>query len=239
MSGQGSYVDDIKIPGMLHAAFLRSPHAHARIRSVDVAAALRMPGVEAVLTGDDILGIVPDLPTRSMSGEWEVDEFKAPEHPALAVGKVSYVGQTVAVVVAQDPGQARDALELIQVDYEPLPVVLDPWEAASSDSIPIHDELGTNVALRIHHARQGEDLDGAGANGDEGTSRPLPTRRRFPYHMGLDPRGTSSAKADFPPAGFPRSKDPCDCSRRGRWVRREGRRVSRRLGGVLSGAKVG
>ncbi len=183
MSGQGSYVDDIKIPGMLHAAFLRSPHAHARIRSVDVAAALRMPGVEAVLTGDDILGIVPDLPTRSMSGEWEVDEFKAPEHPALAVGKVSYVGQTVAVVVAQDPGQARDALELIQVDYEPLPVVLDPWEAASSDSIPIHDELGTNVALRIHHDRQGEDLDKAFAQADRIVEQRYDVQRLAPVPM--------------------------------------------------------
>jgi|TARA_B100000446_G_scaffold106916_1_gene99981 carbon-monoxide dehydrogenase large subunit len=168
---------------MLHAAFLRSPHAHARIRSVDVAAALRMPGVEAVLTGDDILGIVPDLPTRSMSGEWEVDEFKAPEHPALAVGKVSYVGQTVAVVVAQDPGQARDALELIQVDYEPLPVVLDPWEAASSDSIPIHDELGTNVALRIHHDRQGEDLDKAFAQADRIVEQRYDVQRLAPVPM--------------------------------------------------------
>ena len=183
VSGQGSYVDDIKIPGMLHAAFLRSPHAHARIRSVDVAAALRRPGVEAVLTGDDILGIVPDLPTRSMSGEWEVDEFKAPEHPALAVGKVSYVGQTVAVVVAQDPGQARDALELIQVDYEPLPVVLDPWEAASSDSIPIHDELGTNVALRIHHDRQGEDLDKAFAQADRIVEQRYDVQRLAPVPM--------------------------------------------------------
>ena len=183
VSGQGSYVDDIKILGMLHAAFLRSPHAHARIRSVDVAAALRMPGVEAVLTGDDILGIVPDLPTRSMSGEWEVDEFKAPEHPALAVGKVSYVGQTVAVVVAQDPGQARDALELIQVDYEPLPVVLDPWEAASSDSIPIHDELGTNVALRIHHDRQGEDLDKAFAQADRIVEQRYDVQRLAPVPM--------------------------------------------------------
>jgi len=183
VSGQGSYVDDIKIPGMLHAAFLRSPHAHARIRSVDVAAAQEMPGVEVVLTGEDISGIVPDLPTRSMSGEWEVDEFNAPEHPALAVGKVSYVGQTVAVVVAQDPGQARDALEMIQVDYEPLPVVLDPWEAASPDSIPIHEELGTNVALRIHHDRQGEELDKAFSQADLIVEQRYDVQRLAPVPM--------------------------------------------------------
>ena len=176
-------MDDIKIPGMLHAAFLRSPHAHARIRSVDVAAAQEMPGVEVVLTGEDILGIVPDLPTRSMSGEWEVDEFNAPEHPALAVGKVSYVGQTVAVVVAQDPGQARDALEMIQVDYEPLPVVLDPWEAASPDSIPIHEELGTNVALRIHHDRQGEELDKAFSQADLIVEQRYDVQRLAPVPM--------------------------------------------------------
>ena len=183
VSGQGSYVDDIKIPGMLHAAFLRSPHAHARIRSVDVTAAQEMPGVEVVLTGKDISGIVPDLPTRSMSGEWEVDEFNAPEHPALAVGKVSYVGQTVAVLVAQDPGRARDALELIQVDYEPLPVVLDPWEAASPDSIPIHEELGTNVALRIHHDRQGEDLDKAFSQADRIVEQRYDVQRLAPVPM--------------------------------------------------------
>ena len=183
VSGQGSYVDDIKIPGMLHAAFLRSPHAHARIRSVDATAAQEMPGVEVVLTGEDISGIVPDLPTRSMSGEWEVDEFNAPEHPALAVGKVSYVGQTVAVLVAQDPGRARDALELIQVDYEPLPVVLDPWEAASPDSIPIHEELGTNVALRIHHDRQGEDLDKAFSQADRIVEQRYDVQRLAPVPM--------------------------------------------------------
>jgi len=183
VSGQGFYVDDIKIQGMLHAVFLRSTHAHARIRSIDVAAAREMPGVEAVLTGDDILGIVPDLPTRSMSGEWEVDEFNAPEHPALAVGKVSYVGQTVAVVVAQDPSQARDALELIQVDYQPLPVVLDPLDAASPESTPIHEELGTNVALRIHHDRQGEKLDEAFALADRVVEQRFDVQRLAPVPM--------------------------------------------------------
>jgi carbon-monoxide dehydrogenase large subunit len=183
VSGQGFYVDDIKIQGMLHAVFLRSTHAHARIRSIDVTAAREMPGVEAVLTGDDILGIVPDLPTRSMSGEWEVDEFNAPEHPTLAVGKVSYVGQTVAVVVAQDPGQARDALELIQVDYQPLPVVLDPLDAASPESTPIHEELGTNVALRIHHDRQGEKLDEAFALADRVVEQRFDVQRLAPVPM--------------------------------------------------------
>ena len=183
VSGQGFYVDDIKIQGMLHAVFLRSTHAHARIRSIDVAAAREMPGVEAVLTGDDILGIVPDLPTRSMSGEWEVDEFNAPEHPALAVGKVSYVGQTVAVVVARDPSQARDALELIQVDYQPLPVVLDPLDAASPESTPIHEELGTNVALRIHHDRQGEKLDEAFALADRVVEQRFDVQRLAPVPM--------------------------------------------------------
>ncbi|MCI0893556.1 MAG: xanthine dehydrogenase family protein molybdopterin-binding subunit, partial [Chloroflexi bacterium] len=127
VAGQGSYVDDITVPGMLHAAFLRSPYAHARIRSVDASVAREMPGVVAVLTGDDIVDALPDLPSRAMTGEWSVDEFNGPEHPALAIGKVCYVGQPVAIVVAQEPSQARDALETIQTDYEPLTAIMDPW----------------------------------------------------------------------------------------------------------------
>ena len=87
-----------------------------------------------MITSEDIAGILSDLSTRAMSGEWEVDEFNAPEHPVLAKDKVNYVGQTVAVVVAESPQQARDALELIEVDYNPLPAIVDPREAAAKGS---------------------------------------------------------------------------------------------------------
>ena len=79
ITGQGSFVDDIKLPGMLHACVLRSPHAHARIRSIDVSEARNLPGVASVLTGDDVRGIIKEIPTRAMSGEWQVDELNAPE----------------------------------------------------------------------------------------------------------------------------------------------------------------
>ena len=101
LMGESSYVDDINLPDMLHAAIVRSPHAHARIRSIDASAARGIEGVVAVLTGEDIEGELRNIPSRAMEGEWAVDEFNAPEQPALAQGKVFYVGQVVAVVVAE------------------------------------------------------------------------------------------------------------------------------------------
>ena len=85
MTGKGLFVDDVKLPGMLYASFHRSPHAHARIRSTDVSAARQAPGVVAVLTGDDIEGVLGDIPTRVLE-EWEMDELNAPELPVLAKG---------------------------------------------------------------------------------------------------------------------------------------------------------
>jgi aerobic carbon-monoxide dehydrogenase large subunit len=149
VTGRGSFVDDIKLPDMLHAAVLRSPYAHARIRAVDVAAARALPGVVAVLTGADIAGVLPDIPTRAMTGERAMDELRPPEHPLLAKDKVCYVGQAVAVVVAHDPYVAGDAMECIAVDYEPLPPALDPDEAAQDHAPIIHETIGTNVVMRI------------------------------------------------------------------------------------------
>ncbi len=166
LTGNGSFIDDIRLPDMLHAHVVRSLYAHARLRAVDVAAALRLPGVVAILTADDIADVLRDLPTRAMEGEWQVEAMHAPEQPVLARGKACYVGQPVAVVVARDRYVARDAVDLIQVDYEPLRPILDPLEAAREDSSPIHEHLGTNIALRIRHDRQGHDLDAAFAQAD-------------------------------------------------------------------------
>lgn len=164
VTGHGSFVGDISHPDMLHATVLRSLHAHARLRAVDVSAARNLPGVVAVLTGADIAGVLSGIPTRAMVGERAVDELQAPEHPLLATDKVCYVGQSVAVVVAQDPYVARDGVERISVDYEPLAPVVDPDEAMRQDAPIIHEALGTNVALRM---RQGAgDLDGALARAD-------------------------------------------------------------------------
>ena len=147
LRGQGSFVDDIKLPGMLHAAVLRSVDAHARIVSLDVSGARSMPGVVAVLTAEDIAGVVKDIPPPDREG---VKHIAALDHPVLAREKVCYVGQPVAVVVAHDRYIARDALDLIRLDCQPLPPILDPFEAANEKSMPIHETLGTNVTMRFH-----------------------------------------------------------------------------------------
>ena len=160
VTGKGSFVDDIKLPGMLHAAFLRSPLAHARIRSIDVSKARSLPGLLVVVAGDEIAREIGGIPPRTQQ-EWVMDELEAPELPILAKDKVFYVGEPVAVVVATERYLARDAVDLIKVDYEPLRPLLDPVEAVTDGSTPIHEGLSTNVTMRKFHDRQGSDLDSA------------------------------------------------------------------------------
>src|SRR5919202_6645845 len=116
ITGRGSYVDDLQIPGLLYLALARSPHAHARIRSVDAEAARGMPGVFAVYTGADLQGKVGDLPCG-----WVLPDIKMPPHHPVAVDKARYVGDAVAVVLAETRDAARDAAEAISVEYEVLP----------------------------------------------------------------------------------------------------------------------
>src|SRR5215469_10069733 len=118
LTGRGRFIDDLGIrPGTLHAAILRSPHAHAKIRTIDAAAARRAPGVAAVIIGAEVTAISASL----------VVGVKAPiECWPIAVGRVRYVGEPVAVVLAADRYLAEDALELIEVRYRPLPAVMDP-----------------------------------------------------------------------------------------------------------------
>ena len=164
LTGNGAFVGDLRLPDMLHATILRSQHAHARLRSIDVSAASAVPGVVTVLTGADIAGVLPGIPTRAMTGERAVEALQAPEYPLLAHDKVCYVGQPIAVVVARDPYVARDAVELITVDYEPLPPVLDPDAAARDDAPVIHAAMGTNVAMRLR--QHVGDVEGALAQAD-------------------------------------------------------------------------
>ena len=129
---------------MLHAAALRSTEPHARIRSVDTAAALASPGVSAVYTGADLYGVVPDIGAIRREG---MGETLVPEHPVLARDRVCYVGQPVAIVVASTRAAAYDARDRIAVDYEPLPPLLDP-RISASDACPLHPDIGTNVVMR-------------------------------------------------------------------------------------------
>ncbi len=139
LSGAATYIDDLHLPGMRHAAILRSPHAHARIIAIDTSAARAIAGVRGVFTGDDLddLGPVPcAIPLE-----------RKPRHPVLARGRVRFVGEPVAVVVADTSAGARDALDLIHAEYEPLAAVLDPEKSVAPDAPIVHEELGGNVAL--------------------------------------------------------------------------------------------
>ena len=141
--GLAHYVDDVRLPDTLHVAILRSPHAHARIRSIRVEEASKAPGVVSVVTGIAIRDSIGPVPVVAQN-----PTLRVPLHTVLAVDKVCYVGDGVAAVVAQDSYAAQDALDLIQVDYEPLPVVSDPEKALAPDSPVIHSEWPDNVAFR-------------------------------------------------------------------------------------------
>lgn len=176
LQGQGRYTDDINLPGQVYSYMLRSPHAHARIRAIEAEAARRSPGVLAVLAGEDVanagLGDLPcfiakAVPLKRPDGQ----PIFVPPHPALARDKVAFVGDCVAFVVAETLGQARDAAELIEIDYEPLPTNVDTraalaegaqaiWEACP-DNICYRAELGDRVAVdrafaEAHHVTRME-----------------------------------------------------------------------------------
>jgi len=141
IQGLAHYVDDLAQPGQLYAAFLRSPYAHARLRKIDRSAAERAPGVVAVVVGEDVRGILGMVPTASA-----LPELKVPPHPPLAIEEVNHVGEPVAVVVAEDRYRARDAVDLIEVDYEPLPAVTDPEKALEKNSPRVHAQFKDNQA---------------------------------------------------------------------------------------------
>src|SRR5215217_4284354 len=156
VTGRGHYVDDLTRPGQAYATFLRSPHAHANIRSIDTAAAKANPGVLAVLTGEDLAadkvgGLICGWMIHSKDGT----PMKAGPHPALAQGKVRYVGDHVAVVVAETLAQAKDAAEAIVVDYEALPAVVDAAEASKAP-VQVHDVSPDNTVFNWHLGNKDE-----------------------------------------------------------------------------------
>ena len=156
ITGQATYTDDISLPGTVHAAILRSPHAHARIRSVDTSGAQSAAGVLAVYTGADTDGVLNPIPCAWIVPDADVKQVP---HPAIAKDVVRYVGDAVAVVVAESRYQAEDALELINVDYEPLPAVVNT-EAALQSGVPqLHEDAPNNQAF--HWVATGGDPDAA------------------------------------------------------------------------------
>ena len=151
VKGEGRFIDDIKLPGMLHAVVIRSSYAHAFIRSIDISAAKKLPGVVAVITCADIPDSMKFLPVYRMSREIFGDLSEALLHPVLAADKVNYVGQPIAVLVAKNRYVAQDALELIEVEYDHIEPIIDPLEALKGDAAPIHSALGSNIAMRFEN----------------------------------------------------------------------------------------
>jgi carbon-monoxide dehydrogenase large subunit len=146
LTGAGTYTDDVKLDNQSAAVFVRSPHAHAKIRGIDTSRARQAPGVLAVFTGDDIANAkIAGLPCGWLITDVNGQPMKEPPHPVLAQGKVRYVGDHVAVVIAETPLQARDAAELVDVDYEILPAVVDVTYARKPGAPAIHDIAPDNT----------------------------------------------------------------------------------------------
>lgn len=145
--GQGRYVDDLVLPRMAHMAVVRSPLAHARLRSVDGERARRAPQVLLVLTGEDLAPRVGPMPVNVQEGAWVAPV----PHPILARDTVRYVGEPVAAVVAESVEAALEASGLVDVDYDPLPPVVDPHDALRGEVL-VHEALGNNVILRWHRS---------------------------------------------------------------------------------------
>ena len=183
ITGKGHYVDDINRPGQAFAYFLRSPHAHATIDKIDASAALKAPGVVAIFTGDDIAadkvgGLICGWMIHSKDGS----PMKAGAHPALAQGKVRYVGDHVAVVIADTLAQAHDAAEKIEVHYTELPAVVDTAKAASAGQAQIHDVAPNNTIYNWHLGDKAA-TDAAFASAAHVTKLDLVNNRLIPNAM--------------------------------------------------------
>lgn len=146
LTGAGTYTDDVKLDRQTYAVFVRSPHAHASIKRVDTSRARQAPGVIAVYTGEDIANAkIAGLPCGWLITDMNGQPMKEPPHPVLAQGKVRYVGDHVAVVIAETQLQARDASELVDVDYDVLPAVVDVADARKPGAPVIHDNAPDNT----------------------------------------------------------------------------------------------
>ena len=190
LTGTARYTADMTLPGQLYAAILRSPHGHARIRKIDTAAAKAAPGVVAAFTGADTEGVLGSIPCA-----WLVpnSDLKTTPYPPLAKGVVRYVGDAVAVVVAESPQQAADAVELIEADYEPLKATVDPEQATKSGAPQLHEEAPNNIAF--HWTVGGGDVDAAFKNADVVVRDRIIQQRLIPTAM-----ETRGALAHYLPA---------------------------------------
>jgi aerobic carbon-monoxide dehydrogenase large subunit len=188
VTGRTMWTDNLTLPGMLHMAILHSPVAHARITRIDVSGARQRPGVVAAFSGQDFKDVQGTIPCA-----WPVTEDTVvPNHPSIAVDQVNHVGESVAVVVARSKAEAQDALEAIDIEYEPLPPVLD-MEAALADGAPlVHPELSSNKsftwAFESGSAGTGRAIDDVVRDADVTVTRRFRQQRLIPAF--LEPRST-------------------------------------------------
>lgn len=188
LRGQGRYISDVNLPGQAYAVFLRSPHAHARIRSIGTAAARAAPGVLAVYTGADYAADGLGMPKVSMQRKRpDGSPMFAPARPALCIDRVRYVGDPVAMVVAGTLAEAKDAIELVEVDYEPLPAVTGTAEATLPGAPPVWEDCPDNISNFTER--------GSKAATDEAFAKAAKTfRRRYVvtrvHAQYMEPRGT-------------------------------------------------
>ncbi|MCB0125976.1 MAG: xanthine dehydrogenase family protein molybdopterin-binding subunit, partial [Caldilineaceae bacterium] len=190
IQGKGKYVANLKIPGMVYAAVVRSPHAPAKINGIDASAALAMDGVIAVYTGADLAADnVGGLPCG-----FNPPDIKTAPHPALAVGKVRHVGDGVAVVIAENRYTAQDAVDSVVVDYEPLSAVIDPKKAAEPGAPQVHDEIPNNVSFHWPLGTR-EAIDKVLAEADRVVELDLVNQRLIPNAM--EPRACVAQYDDF------------------------------------------
>jgi carbon-monoxide dehydrogenase large subunit len=193
LTGEAKYTNDLDLPGALHLAVLRSPYAHARILSVDLSAAAGAPGVVAAYSGADLAGEW----ASPMPSAWAVTaDMKNPAHYPLASTKACYVGDGVACVLATSDAAARDALELIDVQYEPLPAVVD-LEDALSDRVVIHEDLGTNSSYTWDLKIEGTEgqVEQAFAGAAYTVSERYVQQRLIP--MAMEPRAVAAVPQPF------------------------------------------
>ena len=193
LTGRGQFIADLELPRMLHAAFVRSPVAHARIRSVDLSAAAAVPGVALALSGDELVKLLPPLPDTQLSlpNKWTSHvehEFHNPQQPGLAHDKVRHVGEAVAVIVAESRYAAEDATGLVSLDLDPLPAVVSAEAALAPDAPLVHDHLRTNLFGRFSIAK--------GDVGPAMAAAPHRLQRRFYHHryaaMPIECRGVAA-----------------------------------------------
>src|SRR3990172_1284785 len=187
IQGLSHYVDDVQLAGMHYAAFLRSPYAHAKIRSVDLSKARMAPGVVLALAGADVAGAIGPVPCAA-----QIPDMKPAPRPVLATDRVRFAGEAVAVVVASDRYAARDALDLIEVEYEPLTPVVDPEKALAKGSPVLHAGHANNAAYKWEI--EGGDLQSAFKSADKVIRQRILNQRLIP--VALEPRG---ALAEYRP----------------------------------------